>query len=109
MTDVTPLHEALLELGLEDWIPLPETLDAQEVRPLVEEGKAVGLVSRALVDLLAQDRIQVWFGQWSADAGPAPRQLAEELLLDERRYSFGAEDAGLDRVYFVNVANFRAE
>jgi len=109
MTNLTPLHEALLELGLEDWIPLPEILDAPEVRPLVEEGKAVGLVARALVDLLAQDRIQVWFGQWSADPSPAPRELAEELLLDERRYSFGAEDAGLDRVYFVNVANFRAE
>jgi hypothetical protein len=79
------------------------------VRPIVEEGKAVSLVSRALVDLLARDRIQVWFGQWSADPRPASRELAEELLLDERRYSFGAEDAGLDRVYFVNVANFRAE
>lgn len=37
-TDVTPLHAALLELGLEDWIPLPEMLDAPEVRPLVDEG-----------------------------------------------------------------------
>ena len=109
MIDVTPLHEALLELGLEDWIPLPEILDTPEVRPCVEEGRVVGLVSRALVDLVAQDRIQVWFGHWSADPGPAPRELAEELLLDERRYSFGAEDAGLDRVYVVNVANFRAE
>lgn len=109
MTDLTPLQEALLDLGLEDWIPLPEILDTPEVRPLVEDGTAVGLVCRALVDLLAQDRIQVWFGQWSADPSPAPREVAEKLLLDERRYSFGAEDAGLDRVYFVNVANFRAE
>ncbi|MFF1531068.1 hypothetical protein [Cellulomonas sp. NPDC058312] len=35
---MTPLHAALLELGLEDWIPLPEMLDAPEVRPLVDEG-----------------------------------------------------------------------
>ena len=109
MTHLTSLHEALLELGLEDWIALPEILDAPEVRPLVKEGNAVGLVARALVDLLEQGRIQVWFGQWSADPSPAPRELAEGLLLDERRYSFGTEDAGLDRVYFVNVANFRAE
>ena len=109
MTDLTPLHEALLELGLEDWIPLPEILETPEVRPLVEGGAAVILVSRALVDLLARDRIQVWFGRWSDDPSPAPRALAEELLLDERRYTFGAEETGLDRVYFVNVANFRAE
>jgi hypothetical protein len=109
MTDLTPLHDALLELGLEDWIPLPEILDTPEVRPLVEGEAAVHLVARALVDLLAQNRIQVWFGKWSDDPSPAPRALAEELLLDERRYSFGAEGADLDRVYFVNVANFRAE
>ena len=109
MTDLTPLHEALLELGLEDWIPLPETLEAPEVRPLVAGGAAVGLVSCALVDLLARDEIQVWVGRWPEDPNPAPRALAEQLLLDERRYSFGEEEAGLDRVYFVNVANFRAE
>ncbi|MGN8244412.1 hypothetical protein ACTHAM_001315 [Cellulomonas soli] len=109
MVNLTSLHDALLALGLEDWIPLPEILDTPEVRPLVEEGAAVGLVSRALVDLLVQRRIQVWFGQWSEDPSPAPRALAEELLRDERRYSFGGEEAGLDRVYFVNVANLPAK
>ena len=109
MTDLTPLHKALLELGLEDWIPLPEILETPEVRPLVAGRGAIDLVSRALVELLARDQIQVWFGQWSEDPRLAPRALAEELLLDERRYSFAGEEAGLDRVYFVNVANFRAE
>lgn len=109
MTNLTPLHEALLELGLEDWISLPEILETPEVRPLVAGGTGVGLVSRALVELLVRGQIQVWFGHWSEDPSPAPRPLAEELLLDERRYSFDAEEAGLDRVYFVNVANFRVE
>jgi len=109
VTDLTPLHEALLELGLEDWIPLPEILETPEVRPLIEGEAAVDVVSRALVDLLTRDRIQVWFGRWSEEPSPAPRELAEELLLDERRYSFGADEIGLDRVYFVNVANFRVE
>ncbi|MBT0995416.1 hypothetical protein KIN34_14090 [Cellulomonas sp. DKR-3] len=107
VTDLTPLHDALLELGLEDWIPLPEILDTPEVRPLVEGEAAIHRVSSALVDLLAQDLIQVWFGKWSDEPSPAPRTLAEELLLDERRYSVSAEDADLDRAYFVNVANFR--
>lgn len=109
MTDLTPLHEALLELGLEDRIPLPEILETPEVRPLVVGGAAADLVSRALVDLLEKGRIQVWFGHWSETPSPAPRALAEELLLDKHRYSFGAEETGLDRVYFVNVANYRAE
>ena len=109
MTDLTPLHEALLELGLEDWIPLPEVFEAPEVRPLIEGKAAIDVVSRALVDLLVRGRIQVWFGRWSEEPSPASRELAEELLLDDRRYSFSADEIGLDRVYFVNVANFRAE
>lgn len=109
MTELTPLHEALLELGLEDWIPLPEIFATPEVRPHVEGRAAIGLVSRALIDLLEETRIQVWFGQWWEDSRPASRALAKELLLDERRYAYDAEDAGLERVYYVNVANIRAE
>ena len=109
MSDLTPLHEALLELGLEDLIPLPEVFHTPEVRPLVEGGPAVRLVSRALLDLLARGRIQVWSGQWWEDPHLASRVDAEKLLLDERRYSFDLEQTGLERVYFVNVANYHVD
>lgn len=108
MNGLTSLQEALLELGLEDWIALPEILETPEVRPFAGGSTAVGPVAEALVDLLARGVIQVWSGRWSDDPKPVPRALAVGLLRDDRRYSYGAEDAGLDRVYFVNVANFRA-
>lgn len=108
MKNLTLLQEALLELGLEDWIPLPEVFGDPEVRPLLRENLEVHAVSRALVGLLTLGRIQLWMGKWSEQPRPVPPDAAEALLLDERRYSFDAEDEGLERVYFVNVENFRA-
>jgi hypothetical protein len=108
LTELTPLHEALLELGLEDWIPLPEIFRTPEVRDLIDKDQATEMVSRALVDLLKLGLIQIWAGQWSDEPRPIGPEMAEPMLLDERRYSFDSEAGGLERVFFVNVDNFRA-
>lgn len=108
MTDLTPLHEALLELGLEDLIPLPEIRATSEVRVLGEEYQDLEKISTALVDLLRAGRIQVWGGHWPAEPTLVSDEVAEPILRDERRYSFDAEADGLERVYFTNVENLRA-
>lgn len=53
VTGLSGLHEALLELGLEDWIPLPEAATAPEVVASVGEDDVVDQMSRALLDLSA--------------------------------------------------------
>lgn len=107
MTEMTPLHEALLELGLEDWIPLPEIRATPEIRTVVAGDQATEEISAALVDLLLEGRIQVWSGHWPDEPKPVDTKNAEEILRDEHRYSFEAEGEGLERAYFVNVDNFR--
>ena len=106
MIGSTPLHEALLELGLEDWIPLPEIVATPEVRSVVDSDRATELVSLALVDLLRQGRIQVWAGRWPDEPTLVSDDLAEAMLLDGRRYAGDAVASGDERVYFVNVENF---
>ena len=106
MTRTTPLYEALLELGLEDWIPLSEVVATPEVRSVVDSDRATEMVSLALVDLLRQGRIQVWAGRWPDEPTLVSDDLAEAMLLDGRRYAFDAVASGDERVYFVNVENF---
>lgn len=108
MTNLTPLHDALLELGLEDLIPLPEILATPEVHELGEEYRHIEKVSAALIGLLREMRIQVWEGFWYEEPKHISDELAETVLGDMRRYSFDAEAAdGLKRVYYVNVNNIR--
>lgn len=107
MTEMMQLQEALLELGLEDFIPLPEAIAAPEVLAAISSDRPVDAVARALVDLLRKDLVQVWTGHWRAEPTLASRKKAEVLLLDEQRYSFDAEVDGRERVYYVNVENYR--
>jgi hypothetical protein len=102
------LDDALLELGLEDLIPLPEIPGAPEVRKAFEGEPVIEQVASALVGLLNQGLIQVWRGHWSDEPTHVEAGTASDLLLDFRRYSFDSEADGLDRVYFVNVENIRA-
>jgi hypothetical protein len=106
--DLTPLHEALLELGLEDLIPLPEIRATPEVRNLGKDYQHFDKISTALADLLRAGRIQVWAGRWPDEPTLVSNDVAETILRDERRYSFDAEADGLERVYITNVENIRA-
>jgi hypothetical protein len=106
---LTTLQRALLELGLEDWIPLPEAVTDPVVIEAVGSGDPVEKISSALLELLALGRVEFWSGPWDADPSPVPATAVRRLLLDRRRHSFDAEArAGLDGVYYVNVNNFRS-
>ena len=107
MTDLARLHEALLELGLEDLIPPPEIRATPEVRDLGEDYQHFEKISTALVDFLRAGRIQVWSGHWPDEPALVSDEVAETILRDERRYSFDAKAYGLERVYFTNVENLR--
>jgi hypothetical protein len=60
VTDLTPLRDALLQLGLEDLIPLPEILMTPEVYELSEIYQHYEKISAALIELFREGRIQVW-------------------------------------------------
>jgi hypothetical protein len=108
MIELTALHTALLDLGLEDWIPLPEAVEAVRFEGLVGADGSVSKISHALVDLHREELIQVWSGPWDAEQpSPVSPDVAESMLLDHSRYSFASESEGLERVFYVNVENFR--
>ncbi len=105
MTTLTPLHQALLELGLEDLIPLPETLGDRDVHDAVNGEPSIDQIGAALIDLLHLRRISVWMGPWADEPERVEPETAEPLLRDVRRYAFDSENDGSARVYFVNVEN----
>lgn len=105
MTSLTSLHQAILEVGLEDLIPLPELLGTPEVRAAVGGEPTFEQVGDALVDLLRLGRISVWCGRWPEEPRRVPSNEAEELVCDGRHYTFESEAEDIERVYFVNAKN----
>lgn len=102
----TNLRQALLDLGLEDLIPLPEIATEEEIRS--EGGAAVEDISTALIGLLREGRIQIWAGHWSQDPEVVDPATAEELLRVDDQYAFNSPADQRLRVYYVNVDNLRA-
>jgi hypothetical protein len=102
------LRREILELGLEDDIPLWEVADDCRAAGLISLGSAgVEVLAAALIELARKGEIRVRVGPWD---GPEPRdadaEQVESLLLDQRRYSSAEEIANdLERVYYVNVDN----
>lgn len=106
MNKLTPLQRGLLELGLEDWIPLAQIRGMSEVRDVMDDERAFEELSPALLDLLERGLIQVWSGYWDDEPEKVEPTRARRLLMDERNYSYDEEAAhGRPRVYFVNVDN----
>ena len=107
MTD-DGLRREILELGLEDDIPLWELAGDCRAAGLIDDGPAgVDALARALAELARKGEIRVLVGAWN---DPEPRHVepdeAERLLVDRRRYSSAEEIAhGLERVYYVNPDN----
>lgn len=106
MTEMTRVQAALLELGLEDLIPLPEAIATPGVLAEISSAQPFETIAPALTDLLRKDLVQVWSGHWRADPALVSREAAEALLLDPQRYSYDAEAADTERVYHVNVENY---
>lgn len=105
MTRTDPLQHALLELGLEDLIPLPEAFGDPEVRAAAGGEPTAEELGTALADLARTGRISVWVGHWADEPRRVETDEAEQLLNDPRRYSFEHEAIGLDRVYYANIEN----
>ncbi|MDQ2738088.1 MAG: hypothetical protein M3Y35_05600 [Actinomycetota bacterium] len=105
MTTLTPLQQALLELELEDLIPLPEAFGDQDVRAAAGGEPALEDIAAAIIGLAQPGRISVWAGARLHEPRRVDRQEAEQLLHDPRRYAFENEATGLKRVYLVNVEN----
>ena len=107
MTDPTSLRGALLDLGLEDLIPLWEVATADEVRRVLDTGK-VQEIAAALTELLREGRIQVWSGSWPEDPNVVDAATAEKLLKVAQHYEPNSPADRRARVYFANVDNIHA-
>jgi hypothetical protein len=107
VTHETRLHDVLLDLGLEDFIPLPEAVADPEVLRAIGSEPPVAAVACALVDLARKGLVQLWAGRWPNETTRVDPKTAEALLRDERSYSFDGDPDGCGRVYYVNVDNYR--
>ena len=108
VADDTALRQTVLDLGLEDQIPLWEAMDTCRRNGLVVQG-AVGAheLGNLLLALAREGKIRILVGHWE---DPNPRFVdvdeAAQLLADDRRYTSAEEIAhDLQRVYYVNVDN----
>src|SRR5215203_2126296 len=84
----------VLELGLEDSIPLPEAVATLERREAVgADSDAWVALSDALKDLVLEGRVRLYRGRWDDDD---PRELSEgealNVLGQEHWYAFHTED-----------------
>ena len=99
---------ALLDLGLEDWIPIPEAVGDPVVAEATLGEDPSELVADALAALVAEDRVRLYRGRWDEDPAAVPAAEALELLRDPRWYSFRVDDPNEERLFFVNVRNIGA-
>lgn len=98
------LKDALLELGMEDVIPLPEILGSAEIES-APDFKTLDDVISALVALLRSNQVRVWSGTWPDEPCPVTDAVGEKLVRRKGQYQFNSVEDERLRVYFVNVAN----
>jgi hypothetical protein len=98
----------LLNRGLEDWIPIPEVAEEGEVRDAAGETDPIGVIERALAELVKARKIRLFRGEWDED-DPAPVGLSEalNLLRDRYWYTYHLDDPQEQRLFFVNVDNIQ--
>jgi hypothetical protein len=96
------LIAALLDLGLEDDIPLWEAGMDGEVLAAVSGDDPFASIGEALRLLVADDRVRVSEGHWRDEPVRVSLDRAMELVVDARWYQYPPED---HRVYYVNVLN----
>jgi hypothetical protein len=104
MPDAAAVRQELLDLGLEDSIPLPEA---------VATARSLGCehpehdVREAVTELTRQGHFRWWRGPWAREDEhiEVPAHELELLLQDLRWYRFRLEEPDEERLYFVNVEN----
>jgi hypothetical protein len=99
------LKAVLLDLGLEDWIPLPEAMADPLVVAATDGDDIEAAVREALIALLGDERIAIYTGRWDQDSKPVGRPAAIVLLRESAWYRCQVNDADEHRLYFVNVEN----
>lgn len=102
------VRQKILDLGLEDDIPLWELADTCRAADMIADGTVgVEALAGALMDLARKGEIKILVGPWD-DAEPryADLEEAEQALMDMRQFSVAEETAhDLQRLYYVNVDN----
>jgi hypothetical protein len=98
---------ALLELGLEDWIPLPEAMSSPEILAAVGRDDPERAIRDVLLSLLRSEKIAIYRGRWDQESEPVDESVALRLLDESVWYRFRIDDPDEERLYFVNVANIR--
>jgi hypothetical protein len=107
MDESGTVRSILLDLGLEDLIPLPEAITAPELSEVAGARDLVDVISRALGTLAREDRIRLFRGRWNTEPQRVPVEEGLRLLEDSAWYRFRADDPDEERLYFINVDNLR--
>jgi hypothetical protein len=103
-----PVLTALLDLGFEDWIPVPEAVSDPEVIQAASGEDPATVVAEALAELVGEGKVRIYRGRWDSEAPePVPSSVAIELLREPGWYAFHVGDPDEERLYFVNVLNLR--
>ena len=106
---IEELRIVLLDLGMEDWIPIPEATTDPAVLDSVGRNDLIATMASALIDLVELAKLCIYKGKWDEDPSPVPTQEAVELLKNPWWYTFHLDDPAEERVFFVNVDNIRSD
>lgn len=104
MSDLNLVRVTLLELGLEDWIPVPEAVSTVRAcgsrQPEQDVRDVLGALGR-------EGRVRFWRGKWDREDEHVEVSVDEavDLLADPRWFHFDLDGPAKDRLYFVNVKN----
>lgn len=108
VSEPSGVRSTLLDLGLEDLIPLPEAVET--VRRLGSD-EPEQKVREALGVLAREGRIRLWRGAWDREEEQVEVSALDvgRLLEDARWYRYRLDEPGEERLFFVNVDNITGE
>jgi hypothetical protein len=109
VVDMASLESEILDLGLEDDIPLAELRSVPEVRAAAGTERPDDEIRDVLRKLLREGRIFVLAGQWNEEPNVVTRSAALTLIDDPASYDWHHDNPGKRRVYYVNRDNMKPE
>jgi len=108
VSDGAAVRSTLLDLGLEDLIPVPESVATVRKRgsrqPEHDVRDALGVLGR-------EGLVRFWRGPWNREDEhvEVSAHEAARLLEDMRWLCYNLDEADEERLYFINVENIAAE